>query len=227
MLFFSPALIAPKLRRSLAHPFSILLLCALACNACAHLTPQSTPAAPPVQAPASAAAAAVTAAEPWALGIFSVQMPRCLPATQQANAAQRRANSFCAAATRAIHRTYQDDSEDAAPLLALLNQLEIDASLQPIADAWQAPLRHALRRSHWLQRLGPSLRLLRAAVADAYLDPRTGLYRGVDARACSTAFAALAQDDSGWEDLVITIEPLGSYPLGRLRRFCLQRRQLP
>lgn len=149
-----------------------------------------------------------------------MQAPRCRQDAPAAHVA------FCEAASRAVRRVFEDDSDDGATLLSLLNALEVDPNVAPLMGPWHSTLSNALARARWLGALGKPLRQLRRAVADAYLDPQLGLYRGVDSQACRAAFADIAQTGGNWQDLVITLEPLGTYPLSTFRRFCLEGRTL-
>ena len=216
----------------------LLVLLAASVAACAHTGVNERAAAaaaaakttqapqPGISAPApahplnDAAVADGRAPGPLSLGLFEVQLPSCAADASPAE------QSFCAAATRAVRAAYEDDDEDPSRLLALNNALEVQQELAPLADAWRAPLGHALARSESLQRIGPTLRLLRRAVADAYLDQVSRIYRGVNTEACRAAFAQLPADEPHWLEMVVTVEPLGTYPLSRLRRFCLDSRTL-
>lgn len=168
----------------------------------------------------AATASGQTPLGPLALGALEMQAPRCdadAPAPQRA---------FCEAASRAVRRVFEDDSDDGATLLSLLNALEVEPDIAALMGPWHSILSNALARARWLAALGKPLRLLRHAMADAYLDPQLGLYRGVDSQACRAAFADIAQQGSGWQDLVVTLEPLGTYPLSTFRRFCFEGRTL-
>ena len=158
---------------------------------------------------------------PLALGALANARPTC-PA--DASAAEV---AFCRAATRATRATFEEDRDDGAQLLALLNQLEVRPDLARLAGPWTSALHAAHARAVLLEELSGPLRQLRRALANAYLEPRTGLYRGVRLKDCQEVFRTLAGRTELWPDLVVTVEPLGTWPLSTLRRFCLFDRTLP
>ena len=142
--------------------------------------------------------------------------------------------AFNIAAVRAVQRVYREDGDDPSVLLALQDQLAQREALRPVRPVWEGPLSSAMARATTLQALGPTLRALRTAMANAYFDERLRLYRDVDAKACETAFNSLPSQDETLLNFVVTVEPIGTYPLGKFRSFCaasrstaLREKQLP
>jgi hypothetical protein len=135
-----------------------------------------------------------------------------------------------AAATRAIRHTYEDDVDDASPLLALQARLRSEPGLAPARSVWLPPLTTAQRRAATLRLLGPTLRALRQALANAWYDARASSYRDVGVAACRDAFAQMPQEsgerDAPLLDTVVTIEPLGTFSLAAFQRFCRDPRSL-
>lgn len=139
-------------------------------------------------------------------------------------AATEEVASFYAAATRAIRHTYEDDVDDASMLAALEARLSADAALVPARAVWLPALRTAQRRAATLRSLGPTLRALRQALANAWRDELRHTYRDIDASACRLAAQQMPVDtpdrDTPLQDTVVTIEPFGAYPLSTFQRFC-------
>ena len=142
--------------------------------------------------------------------------------------------AFNVAAVRAVQRVYREDGDDPSVLLALQDQLAQRPQLAGLIPVWQGPLSAAMARATTLQALGSTLRALRTAMANAYFDERLRLYRDVDGKACEAAFSSLPSQDDTLLNFVVTVEPIGTYPLGKFRGFCsdsrtttLRERQLP
>ena len=220
-VFATAAAVCFVVRRTPPSCRTLATLCVLFAANCGHPRAALPPLAPPVPPPAPAGPTAnAGAVGPLALGALDITLPRCPPDATGPVA------DFCRAATRAVRRAFDDDSDDAALCLSLLNGLELQPELSAVASSWRSPLHNALARSQLLARLAAPLRQLRRAFADAYLDPRTELYRGIDATQCRRAFAQLQAEPDVPLDLVVTIEPMGSYPLAAFRRLCLHDRRL-
>jgi hypothetical protein len=173
-------------------------------------------------APANEATRPSSAAPPDAVQLspYNLVLPR---ATEDARDDVRQ---FFSAATRAVKRVYEDDQDDPSVLLALQEQLRSRPELSAAAPVWQAPLASAVARATTLHALGPTLRALRAAMANAYYDETARSYRDVDLRACKLAFSNPSANDEALASFVVTVEPLGTFPLGKFRQFCGESRTL-
>lgn len=160
--------------------------------------------------------------------------PYNLSLPQAPEGASNLVRTFNVAAVRAVQRVYHEDGDDPSVLIALQDQLAQRPQLASLAPVWQGPLSAAMARATTLQALGPTLRSLRIAMANAYFDERLRIYRDVDGGSCETAFGSLPSQDDSLLDFVVTVEPIGTYPLAKFRSFCaesrktaLRERQLP
>jgi hypothetical protein len=135
-------------------------------------------------------------------------------------------SDFYAAATRAVRQVYEDDNDDPSVLLALQSQLHDRDELVEARPVWADILTTSLTRAGVLRELGPTLRALNLAMANAYLDPTTHTYRGVELHACRTAFANVKAHDVNLDTFVVTIEPLGTLPLSQFKNLCSSSRSV-
>lgn len=133
-------------------------------------------------------------------------------------------SNFYTSATRAVRQVYEDDNDDPSVLLALQSQLHDKDELVEARPVWADILTTALGRASTLRELGPTLRALNLAMANAYLDPSTHSYRGVELHACRTAFANIKAHDVNMDTFVVTVEPLGTLPLSQFKQLCASSR---
>lgn len=173
----------------------------------------------------AARAAAPSVPGPIALSPTNLQLP------EPAQGASVREVQFYAAATRAVRHVYEDDIDDPSQALALTQRLQRDPNLGDAKRLWQPILQATLRRADSLRSFGPMLRALRQAIANTWRDEASHTYRDVDMASCRIAKAQMPGSNTiegahSWRDTVVTIEPLGAYPIDTLLRFCEDPRSL-
>lgn len=158
-----------------------------------------------------------TNAKPIRLSVTNLQLPEPWAGVSVAE------RQFYAAATRAVRHVYEDDVDDSSQLLALRQRLMGDVKLAGARPVWATVLETSLGRAQTLRALGPTLRALRQALANTWRDEVAKSYRDIDAASCRMAGAQMpSTTDAAWPltETVVTIEPLGAYPLGVLLTFC-------
>jgi hypothetical protein len=144
---------------------------------------------------------------------------------------------FIHSAIVALGKIYQHDADDDSVILNLEQQLALNPRLVPLQGAWASRLQAAAQRTASLQRLGPTLRAFRRALATAYAAGDPQALHGVDSLACQQAITSLQAaeaEDPALSDLGVHLEPVGPHTLGELRDLCsrsealaLAERRLP
>ena len=126
---------------------------------------------------------------------------------------------FAVAAARALRLIYDDDSDDASLLLALMQRLEALPSAQA-QGAWRPILEAGIARANTLADHGPGIRALKAAYAQVTLDERTGAVQRLGDAACRVAVQQLDALGRQMPGFMLTVEPLGPRPLKALLGPC-------
>lgn len=133
--------------------------------------------------------------------------------------------AFVRAATSCVEHIYLDDTDDPSVVDALLEQLQQSRSSVLQSD-WHAVLTQARTRCLELRALGPVLRPLRQSLQHAWRDELHRTYQSVDEALCGITqqqWQKLQQNQPQLkraQTTIVTIEPLGSYPLQVFLRLC-------
>lgn len=136
------------------------------------------------------------------------------------NHAPSQQHEFAQTAQRALERVYNQDDIDTALVESLRAQLDGDPALAPLVDAWREHLTEGIRYAQAMQHLGWSVRHLRAAFAEATLDPELAVYRSIDIVKCREAFAKVRQLDEAYMTVPVRVPPAEPQSFRSLELLC-------
>ncbi len=208
-------------------------LCALTAvvmlQGCGHrraLDPAQKSAQEPAKARTQGASVGLAAGKVLAMGPSGLVLPVFLG---RINDDQRR---FSVAASRALRMVYEEDSDDASQLLALVARLNGPES-SPAADdptrgqqhstwlaAWEPILQEGIQRALTLQEYAPGVRALKQAYAEVFIEDGTGVLRKLSMPQCHVAQQALQPLNETSPDFTLTVEPMGPRRLHTLLEPC-------
>lgn len=132
----------------------------------------------------------------------------------------QRQTRFHDSANRAVERVHDNDYDDNAILLSLLENLRVDPALAPLRDKWEQRLDDSIARADRLRRIRVVLLKLKRAFAHAEPNPGTSFYRKIDIVSCRQAFAALFERYTDEALLEVTVPPIGRKPLTEFNELC-------
>lgn len=134
-----------------------------------------------------------------------------------ATAAQR---AFHQRAVRAVRLVVDLDKGQPAELLKVNEQLDGNPALKPLLSSWQPVIEKTIERAFLLRHFADPLRKLRRAFGPSRFDGSTGLYSGVDTRACAEAFAKLEDGGDSVMNLEVTVKPVGRRSIVYFQALC-------